>query len=518
MSMIKDKALAIIILLLITSIAFAQNGSVDLKLGYVYLDDDGNESVSQSSFNYYDGPLVTLKDFNYRFKNGFRIESNLENINLENRNLFFKMGKSGTFGIKVKTNRYRRVYDFEGDSKTKRDLTSADLWFNPNRYVKFFAGGSFNSLSGEIEDSFTQGLNSITKELDYLSSKYSVGARVKYRGRMFHAEYNTISYSDQIDDTNDQTRNRYTLMGHLPVPDHEWLILSGVLRRFTTEYDNTEFGLESTTAKGSVLARTPWNITLNYIAFFNRAESDSDFVATDNVAHLIYATYMKPSSYGVTAGYQNDVNDDFEDEVKANSYYLAGWLQPQEYLELNAEYGSRAEEVEEGFRLFGNEDRSRVKVYGTYKRSGMGSFRIGFENKMRKNDQIGSEAEYNRYHFDVYVDDLDLFTVGGGYSYSKGEYENNESRFEFNSQQVYANVNTREYKGLTGGFGLTYFRNKLDLDDESINLLFKGSYSFLEGNRAEVVYRVFNFDNFMFLDQYYTENIVEFNLIKSLSF
>ena len=60
--------------------------------------------------------------------------------------------------------------------------------------------------------------------------------------------------------------------------------------------------------------------------------------------------------------------------------------------------------------------------------------------------------------------------------------------------------------------------NKMDLDDESVNMNFKAAYSFMGGQKAELIYRVFNFDDYMFLDNYYTENIIEFNLIKSFSF
>ena len=518
MKAIANIVLSVFILLLFASSSFGQNGGGDLKLGYVYIDEDGNMSVSHSSFNYYDGAAISLENFHYRFRNGFKIKSNLENINLENRNLSFELGKTGRFGIDINTNRYRRVYDFEGDSRTKRDLTSAGLWFNPSKYVKVFADGSFNSVSGIIRDSFDPGFNGITRELDYSSRKYGFGTRIKYGGRMFQAEYYAISYSDEIDELKDQSRMRYRLMAHFPVPGYEWLVLSGVLQKFKTEFDDNGFGLKSTTARGSVLARLPQNLMLNYIAFYNRAGSDSDFVETDNIAHLIYAGYTRPATFGVTAGYQMDINDDFEDEIKGNSYYFSGWLKPYEVFELKTEYGFRAEEVEDGLRLVGNEDRGRIRAYGTYRKPELGSFKVGFENRMRKNEQLDSEADFNRYHFDFYLKNLEIFVISSGYSYSRGDYDNNDTEFEFTSQQVYLNIDSREYRGIAAGFGLTYFRNKLDLDDESINLSFRGSYRFKGGNRVELVYRVFNFDDFTLLDNYYTENIIEFNLIKSLSF
>ena len=54
MKAIANIVLSVFILLLFASSSFGQNGGGDLKLGYVYIDEDGNMSVSHSSFNYYD--------------------------------------------------------------------------------------------------------------------------------------------------------------------------------------------------------------------------------------------------------------------------------------------------------------------------------------------------------------------------------------------------------------------------------------------------------------------------------
>ena len=176
-----------------------------LKVGYVYLDEEGNQSVSQSSFNYYDGPVVSVENFRYRFKNGLQFKSNLKNLNLENRNLNFQLSKTGIFGVDVNTNRYRRVYDFNGDSETKRDLSSGGIWFYPNKHVKVFTDGSFNSVSGEINDLFDAGDGIYTRDVDYDRTKYDIGLRFKHQGKMFHAEYNTISFVDNNDELKDQS-------------------------------------------------------------------------------------------------------------------------------------------------------------------------------------------------------------------------------------------------------------------------------------------------------------------------
>jgi len=509
---------ALIILPIALSVAMAQNGSGDLKIGYTYIDEEGNRSLSQTSFNYYDGVSVSVEDFHYRFKNGFRVRSDLRNINRDNRNLSIGFEKSGRFGADIKSNRYRRVYDFEGDSETKRDLTGANVWFYPSRFLKVYALGSFNSVSGEMRGLFDPAISSISETIDYDRSKYGVGVMFKHLGRMFQAEYNTISYTDNLDESLNQSRERVKLYGYFPVPEYDWLTLSGMLERFETKYDATGFALEATTAKGSVSAELIPDLTATYITYFTRAGSDSDFVKTDNLAHLIYFSYGYQKRLNLTAGYQYDVNDDYEDVVESDSYYLSGRFNPLEEFELSGLYGRRIEEVDEGARLVGDEDRTRFKLQGKFDKKKKGSLMVGVENREREYERLGSEADYVRYFAQSTLENLEYFNISAGYSYSKGDYDNSGVDFEFESQQVNLSINSREYKHLTGGFGLNYFRSKLDLDTENINLMFTGAYHFKGGHRAEITYRVFNFDDFLFLDQYYTENIVEINLIKSFSF
>lgn len=518
MRKMKYIASSIFILLITVSVVLAQGGSGDLKIGYNYIDEDGNRSISHSSFNYYDGAGISVENFNYRFKNGLTFKTDLRNINLDNRNLSLGLEQTGTFGVDINTNRYRRIYDFNGDSRTKRDLTAGKIWFNPSRYLKVYALGSFNSVSGSVTELFDPSLPAMSNDIDYDRSKYGVGVRMKYQGRMFQAEYKTASLTNNKDESKDQSRKRFNLFGHLPVPNYEWLTLSGSLGKFETKYDETGSKLEATIAKGSVMIELLKNLQVNYISYFTRAGSDNDLVKTDNLAHLVYASYYPPKRFGLTAGYQYDINDDFEDVVKASSYYLSGMLKPTDHVKLDAVYGMRAEEVDEGARLVGDEDRTRFKVQGKYSKPEKGSLKIGVESRNRKNDDLGSEADFTRYFAQMNRDGMKYFSLSGGYSYTKGEYDNMGTMFEYESHQVNADVTTREYMNFTGNCGIVYFRNKLDLDSESINLLFSGIYRFDEGLRAEAIYRIFNFDDFLFMDQYYTENIVEVNLIKSFSF
>ena len=302
------------------------------------------------------------------------------------------------------------------------------------------------------------------------------------------------------------------------MPNYEWLLVSGVFNRFETEYEDTGFKIKSTGVSGSLLAELTRNFSLNYSVVFNRAGSDSDFVKTDNLAHAVYLTYTRPGTYGLTAGYQNDINDDYEDAIKGNSFYLTGWYMPNENFEFKGDYGSRVENVDDGARLVGDQSRNRFKFYGKYKAAGKGTFKAGVKSKNRKNDQLASEIEYTSVYFETFYSALEYADISAGYSYAAGDYENLEQAFEFTSHQAHCDIRTAEYKNFAGQFGIVYYRSQRDLDVESFNIHFRVSYSFKDDNRIEAGYKVYNFDDLNFLDQYYTENIVEINIIKSFKF
>ncbi len=506
------------ILLIATSPVSASSGGLDVKVGYSYIDHDGNESVDQASYNYYEGIGVSMENAKMSFDNGILVRSNLRNINLDNRNLYFNISKPGLFGAKVRSNKYRRIYDFDGNIETKRDLTSADIWFHPFRQLKLFGGGDFNYVSGETGELFSSSFGSLARHVDYERQKYSMGGLYKYQGRMIRGEYGTSKFKDKIDETKDQTRDLVRVIAMTPAPEFDWLILSGTYQHFKTEYDDTGFELKSDTYKGSLWADISNQFAANYIIYFNRAGSDSDFVESDNLSHSIYLKYKHSTRLGALAGYQNSINDDYEDAVKTNAYFLECWGSPTDKLSLRAKYGFRADEIDEGQRLLGDEDRNRFKVSAKYRAAEKSSLKLSFESRKRKNEQLESENDYMRFNFAGTHNLTDLGLVSIGYSFSDGKYTNRTQIFEYDSHQLHAGLNSHPYENFTLGAMAIYYRYRKDLDTEGSDLRFTGAYDFMGGNRIELVYNVFNFDDFLFRDQYYTANIVEINIIKSFNY
>lgn len=504
-------------LLVLITTAYAGKGNGDLRLGYTFIDEEGNQSVNQSTFNHYPGLGLSLEKFRYNFDNGVRFGANLKNITLNNRNLSVNMSKPGLLGAEFTNNQYRRIYDFEGTSFTRRHQTGGSLWFYPQRYLKIFGGASLVGLSGSTTDLFSSDGPEAVTQMDYDRNCYNAGLRFNYKGRMFQAEYRSADYDDRKDSSRDQRRYHIRLDGLMPLPEYEKLILSGGFRHFETKYKKTDFKISANTVWGGATIDLTKSLAINYNFAFDRTSSDSDLVATDNISHTGYITYKWNDQIGITGGYQYDIRDDYANSITGNSYYLSEWFRPSTQLEFRGEFGNRSEKVDDGARLVGDEDRNRFKLTARYTNPSYGSLAVRVENKKRDNDQIGSKIDFQRQAADGTLKLTDIADLSAGYSLSRGDYENREQKFKFTDHQLYADINSREYHNLTAGFGILYYRSKRDLDIECFTLHFTGSFRFMKNNRIEVDYNVHNFDDFLVSDRYYTANIVEINLIKELS-
>jgi hypothetical protein len=493
-------------------------GSGDVKIGYIFIDETGNLSVDRSTFNDYAGPSISLENFRYSFDNGTVLRASLRNAIMNNRNLTAEIGKPGLYSLKASHNQFRRVYDFEGSHFTRRHQESVAFSLFPVRYLEFFGGGAYMGRSGATADLFNPTPAPATVNVDYKQTFYNGGVRLRYQALMLQAEYRGNQFRDNDNASRDQDRTEGRVSGLLRLPQFDRLTVTGGFRHFETKYTKADFLISSNRAWGGVWLELPADFSFRYFFSIDRTSSDSDYVATDNIVHAVYVGYTRLKLAGVTIGYQHDLNDKYFEQAQGNALYASGWLKPVDRIELRAEYGTRAEDVKEGVRLVGNEERNRHKVSVKCRYSENANIALKYEGKTRKNDDIGSKTTFNRAAIDGTYKLAKYGVAQVGYAYVLGKYENATQNFEFADHLVYGDINSAEYHNLTVGIGGTYCRSWRDLNVESSNLRFTAGYRIPKDYRVEVIYNVHNFDDFLVRDQYYTSNIIEVNLIKGLSF
>ena len=179
----------------------------------------------------------------------------------------------------------------------------------------------------------------------------------------------------------------------------------------------------------------------------------------------------------------------------------------------------RQKEISDGQTLLGEEEYTRFELTAHY--YGMTWFDITgkYLSRLRTNDDIDTEVDYDGFNNQLNLKSKDYGQLTFIYAYYRGRFENNSvtdpQAYEFSDHTITGMITPREYLGLQVSFGGTYYRSYRDRDTEKFNLRLGALYKLPRDYEMEVVYRVYNHDDFHVNDRYYTGNIVDFNLIKN---
>jgi len=143
--------------------------------------------------------------------------------------------------------------------------------------------------------------------------------------------------------------------------------------------------------------------------------------------------------------------------------------------------------------------------------SGMLSVGARYADRTREHQDIGVEVNGRR---TTVFGRYDYSGWGGlvvDYSISDDEYDDRVARFDAESNVVTGRVECVRIPDvfLSAGGTLVEVRGDLDIDKSILN--FEGRYTFLEDYFLEVKYNVYNYDDYVLLDRYYTANVVWIN-------
>lgn len=513
------KILAVLSLLAVLGVSASGSGfKGTAKLGWVLMDIDGNQSVYQPTYNLYEGPSFSLERFNYRFDNGVQFFGNLRNLTLNNRNAVLNVMKPGMFGVSFTNNQYRRTYTFDGDRFTRRNQTMGDIWFQPIEYVKIFGGYGITNKEGDLVRLYDISDLTTLTNFDYKQQYYNAGVKLGYERSYLQAEYRGSTFSDELNELGDRNYNRFRVTAVTPVPRYKRnFILNGGFQHYTNRVENRDDTLSANTVWGGVRYYNRMGFFGRYSFIWDRAHRTTDLTSTDNITHSVYAGRNWLGIGGATLGYHWKTNDDASYELRTNSYFFSGWVQPITDVRVRAGFGTDNMEVQSGRTLTGDRDYTRFWGSVQYKYK-YGTARFKAESRQVDNDDISTSTDYLRLATDVSATYDEYGTVTVAYAYLDGDYDNTNGSFDFKQHVLSWNLLSVERWKAQAGFSGTYYRTKCDLNVESFTLSFLGRYEFWPSYKIEVKYSAYNYDNlndrFPVYTQYYTSNVVELNLIK----
>lgn len=518
---------------LLTSVSVRSGeGSAQVEAGYVATDEVGSLAVNQETFNTYKGFALSLRDFKYELNPNWRVTADLENFTLNNRNITARLRRKDKLTFDFHHDKYRRQYNSEGTNATKRSTTSARVKVSPNKSIELFSGLSRVDKKGSRND----GLD-VTQEqtaIDYTQTSFDIGARyTKRRGSGF-ISYRRFDFQNDVPGESFNTgrqADELRTSASLYVPNVKWLLVSGGYdyRSDKIDYDTTE--LVTDLGWAGFKADLPHQMYLDYQFSFARTKQTGLDLETDNVMNGLTLGKVWSGRGGLRIGYENRIADDLTDRTESNGFVFGGWFSHKRRLTVRALISLRDQNVADGMTLVGDRNVTRHRVSVRYNHPEHGRLELQWVGRVSKHDpapimrddpsrvDFGSRVHYNGLTATATIIARDYGTATVSHTYYLGKYENNSDMtdYEFSDHIFRTVLRPKPYHGLQLNGSGTYYRSRRNQDIEKFKVGLAATYM-ISGHLVGIEYDVFNFDDFIVSDHYYTANIVRIFVRRNIAF
>lgn len=503
----------------------AADGTASVKFGYVFVSDTGSLNLNQETFNTYQGFGLSLQNLRYDFGNGLTLGADLRNITLNNRDLRALLRKPGRFSLAVTNSQYRRVYSEGGGDFTRRARTGAQASYQLSRYFKFNGGFDLNDEHGTDVSIVSTATDTVISSADYAQTSYNVGTQIGDRYGVIRLDYRHYLLNDRTARDIDHKGDNFVSSISSSIPGCKELFVAGGYAYRKDAYSQLTPTLRTNEVWGALKASLPQEILAEYRLVYDmtkhsaplRRDSVQEY---DNITHtaMIGKTFKRFG--GLQVGYESRIADDFTNKTSSNGYIFNGWLRPTPNWYLSARLTTRKKDVSEGSVLTGVQSGTRSQATVSYTDTAWGNASVKWQSSVRKNDDILSKVTYQSINPNLEFKLRKYGRLVVSYSYYTGKFDDlsDSVSYEFQDHIITGTIYLPTYKNFTADVGGTYYRSKKSQDLEKSHLNFGLMYTFLKEYHVEARYNVFNYDNFLLNNSYYTGNIVEVNLIKDISF
>lgn len=485
-----------------------------VKVGGVFLDQTGDRTAVQEISDVYDGFALSQIRLDGSLDPRQYVMLDLRDINLDSRqgDLLYRM--PGTLKLTAGYVQHRRIFSPDGAVNSDRKDWRAGAQFTPHKWLAL--SGSFNAYNrGGDRLAFPLGTaGTLGTRYDDALKSGRLAADV-HRGRNGGGiSYSISSYSNDLETAAKRTGQVVAARFYTPFLFYDkWTHLFrgayGIQKLSDSGIDHTLSLFEYTTV---IEPTGAFQLRYNFNA--SRVDDEATRLKTDRFQNDVDATYSY--KYGrVRGGYGYETNDD-----RSLTYYHS-WRAGTDFnqgkrLRATVDYAGRVKKDQEQLTLL--QDIESYRVRGKLQVQPVEGVAVGggYSKRQREFTGIGVKVDgdvangFGRYTREGWG------ALFADYSYSNDKYVDRVGRFDTQSYIVTGRVEIGRIKNLQLAGGVTYLKFTKDLDIEKSLVFVEGAYRLLDDYRLEVKYNVYNYDDYVLLDRYYTANVVRVNLAYDL--
>jgi len=500
--------------------ALAGTYDAAIKIGAIIFDEEGDQSAVQETYNIYDGFSLSRIYLAGTVdpRNTFRLD--LNEVNLDSRKGTFLYRMPGTVKFTAAYDQHRQVYDPDravtsdrNDWRFGLDVGTNKWWllrtyFNAQQRDGSRLGypsGTVSNLGDRYENKLLAG----GADLEFRPGPWRLGLTYDYS-----------KFTNDLYAATDRTGNVVSVRGYGPCyffPDRLTHMLRAAYGKSELSEGGLDYELYNFQYTGVVRVIDP--VRFKYNLYLNRIDNKSTHLYTDNVQNNFDLVWYY--GYGeLFGGYGYQLNDDDRSITSYDVYRVGGTARWEDRVTAKVSYANRAKKDEEKRTLLQDMDAEQVRATLEVKPVSDIELTIGGRliERQREFADVGVKSEgsvaggYANYRLSGYG------AVRGDYTFYDEDYTNYYAGFKTKTHAVTGLVDFDYVDNLLLRAAVTYLKVEEDLDIEKSILSFEGMYTVADDYHLEIKYNVYNYDDFVILDRYYTANVVWVNVAWDLHF
>lgn len=484
-----------------------------VKLGGVIMNQTGDRTTVQETYNVYDGFSLAEIRLAGSLDSRHAFTLDLRDLNVDSRRGDLVYRVPGTFKLTAGFDQHRQIFAPVGPSSSMRKdwRTAARLTPGALPWLALSGGYDVQTRDGDRLPfpAGTRGALGFSYDHELRSGDVTAEVRHGRRGGAF--TYRTSSFRDELAPAADRSGRVLSARLYAPCVFYDrWthLLRASYGTRHHSDEDR-EFTMSSLQYTGVIEPLDALRLRYGFDA--QRVDDPSVLLKTDRIQNDVDATVFHRHGQ-LDAGYGYETNDDDRTLTAYHNWRLGAAVRNGKLVSARVDWASRVKKDQEELTLLKDVEASRLR--GKLQVRPRDGVVLGgsLARRERELPDLGVTADGDAAGAFGRCEVEGWGAVSADYSFSSDDYRDRAGAFHTDSDFLTGRVEFERVPGLRLAGGVTWMDIGGDLDIEKSVVSLEGAWTLAGAYVLELEFNAFNYDDYVLLDRYYTANVLRINV------
>lgn len=495
--------------------SFSEEISSKIKLSYIFLDQNGDRYSLPELYNVYSGFSLDKLYLSKRFKSNSTFQLNLNDVNLDNRNLSLSLNLPDLFSLRATHQKSRFVFDKDGDIRSFRTRTGVGAIYKPVTFLKFSLDYSNQLKEGNRLGYKEDRLGVLGGKYDQKIQSGKAGVQLKLGKRYLAFSHRILLFNSDLDDSLDRKSNRTEISLNTPLPAD----ISVYLRymREESKLENKDLKLNTDLLAGTILQRVSKKILAAFKFSFQRSDNLSTYKMTDIARFGPWFNYRLSKKLETELGYEYHNKEDQYGKINTHSILVGAKARPVKQLLVSGLYRFKTRKDPDFSTLTGEYDEDNKLLRVRYEPVDRVNIQMRYQDKIRENKDIDTKAESQGLYSNLFVRLREECNLTFYFSLLDWDFHNFQTDYQTSNRTYGVTINSKPMESLKFKGGASYLDLGKDLDINKYSFSLGMSYQFLKGLALEADFQRFKYEDIITSQNDFDANVFKIGVLKTIN-